>query len=95
MSGYISNDVYIILFYLMLFLLLWTLYKRVASIADDKRSLEDKINNREAEEKQQIIENAEKIIVSELIDASCDLGNADYKSRVNKLREIIDSASRR
>lgn len=70
------------------------LYRKLFPAADDKSDPEDKINKMDIDENIKIIENAEKIIVSELIEAGRDSGNASGESRVKELREIIAKAQR-
>lgn len=70
------------------------LYRKLFPATDDKSEPEDKINKIDIDENIKIIENAEKIIVSELIEAGRDPCNASDESRVKELREIIAKAQR-
>ena len=78
----------------MLALLSILLFRKVFHANDDKSESEDKINKIDIDENIKIIENAEKIIVSELIEAGRDSGNANSESRVKELRDIINKAQR-
>ena len=83
-----------IVFASMIALLIILLIRKVFRDTDDKSESVDEINKMDSDENIKIIENAEKIIVSELIEASRDSGNANSESRVKELREIIAKAQK-
>ena len=90
----VSDKVAGIVFTSMIALLTILLFRKVFLAADDKREPGGEMNNMDIDENIKIIENAEKIIVSELIEASRDSGNASSESRVKELREIIAKAQK-
>lgn len=90
----VSDKVAGIVFTSMIALLTILLFRKVFRDTDDKSESVDEINKMDSDENIKIIENAEKIIVSELIEASRDSGNANSESRVKELREIIAKAQK-
>jgi hypothetical protein len=90
----VSDKVAGIVFASMIALLIILLIRKVFRDTDDKSESVDEINKMDSDENIKIIENAEKIIVSELIEASRDSGNANSESRVKELREIIAKAQK-
>lgn len=90
----VSDKVAGIVFASMIALLIILLIRKVFRDTDDKSESVDEINKMDSDDNIKIIENAEKIIVSELIEASRDSGNANSESRVKELREIIAKAQK-
>lgn len=90
----VSDKVAGIVFASMIALLIILLIRKVFRDTDDKSESVDEINKMDSDENIKIIDNAEKIIVSELIEASRDSGNANSESRVKELREIIAKAQK-
>lgn len=90
----VSDKVAGIVFASMIALLIILLIRKVFRDTDDKSESVDEINKMDSDENIKIIENAEKIIVSELIEASRDSGNENSESRVKELREIIAKAQK-
>lgn len=90
----VSDKVAGIVFASMIALLIILLIRKFFHDTDDKSESVDEINKMDSDENIKIIENAEKIIVSELIEASRDSGNANSESRVKELREIIAKAQK-
>lgn len=90
----VSDKVAGIVFASMIALLIILLIRKVFRDTDDKSESVDEINKMDSDENIKIIENAEKIIVSELIEASRDSGNVNSESRVKELREIIAKAQK-
>ena len=97
-GGQLNNDfsfiVSFVAFFLMQFCFVVLFYKSHSRNLDDKKALEDEKNKSHLDEMQKIIENAEKIIVSELIEANQNPGDASRESRIKELREIIDKTPR-
>ena len=85
----VSDKVAGIVFTSMIALLTILLFRKVFLATDDKSESGGEMNNMDIDENIKIIENAEKIIVSELIEASRDSGNASSESRVKEPREKI------
>lgn len=90
----VSDKVAGIVFTSMIALLTILLFRKAFLATDDKSESGGEMNNMDIDENIKIIENAEKIIVSELIEASRDSGNASSESRVKELREIIAKAQK-
>lgn len=90
----VSDKVAGIVFTSIIALLTILLFRKVFHATDDKSESGGEMNNMDIDENIKIIENAEKIIVSELIEASRDPGNASSESRVKELREIIAKAQK-
>lgn len=94
MNNDFSFIVNLVAFVSMQFCFVALFYKSCSRDLDDKKALEDEENKAHLAERQKIIENAEKIIVSELIEANQNPGDVSRESRIKELREIIDKTPR-
>lgn len=94
MNNNFSFIVILVAFVSMQFCFVALFYKSCSRDLDDKKALEDEKYKAHLDERQKIIENAEKIIVSELIEANQNPDDVSRESRIKGLREIIDKTPR-